>query len=60
MPIVSLQAGMEWVVAHLLKGLLKIPGMADLLGFDESAVETNFGKILKDRKKPAASCSAST
>jgi hypothetical protein len=49
-PIVYLQAGMEWVVAHLLKGLLKIPGMADLLGFDESAVETNFGKILKDRK----------
>jgi hypothetical protein len=42
---------MEWVVAHLLKGLLKIPGMADLLGFDESAVETNFGKILKDRKE---------
>ena len=50
-PIVYLQAGMEWVVAHLLKGLLKIPGMADLLGFDESAVETNFGKILKDRKE---------
>ena len=50
-PIVYLQAGMEWVVAHLLKGLLKIPGMADLLGFDESAVETNFDKILKDRKE---------
>ena len=53
-PIVYLQAGMEWVVAHLLKGLLKIPGMADLLGFDESAVETNFGKILKDRKETGA------
>jgi tape measure domain-containing protein len=50
-PIVYLQAGMEWVVAHLLKGLLKIPGMADLLGFDENAVETNFGKILKDRQE---------
>jgi tape measure domain-containing protein len=54
MPIVYLQAGMEWVVAHLLKGLLKIPGMADLLGFDENAVETNFGKILKDRKETGA------
>lgn len=53
-PIVYLQAGMEWVIAHLLKGLLKIPGMADLLGFDESAVETNFGKILKDRKETGA------
>ncbi|MCX6880436.1 MAG: hypothetical protein NTW21_42520, partial [Verrucomicrobia bacterium] len=41
-------------MAHLLKGLLKIPGMADLLGFDESAVETNFGKILKDRKETGA------
>jgi hypothetical protein len=53
-PIVYLQAGMEWVIAHLLKGLLKIPGMSDLLGFDESAVETNFGKILKDRKETGA------
>jgi len=53
-PIVYLQAGMEWVIAHLLKGLLKIPGMADLLGFDESAVETNFGRILKDRKETGA------
>lgn len=26
--------------------------MADLLGFDESAVETSFAKILKDRKEP--------
>ena len=53
-PIVYLQSGMEWVVAHLLKGLLKIPGMSDLLGFDESAVETNFGKILKDRQETGA------
>jgi tape measure domain-containing protein len=53
-PIVYLQAGMEWVIAHLLKGLLKIPGMSDLFGFDESAVETNFGRILKDRKETGA------
>jgi tape measure domain-containing protein len=53
-PIVYLQAGMEWVIAHLLKGLLKIPGMADLLGFDENAVETNFSRILKDRKETGA------
>ena len=53
-PIVYLQAGMEWVVAHLLKGLLKIPGMADLLGFEAGDVETNFGKILKDRQETGA------
>jgi tape measure domain-containing protein len=53
-PIVYLQSGMEWVVAHLLKGLLKIPGMSDLLGFDESAVETDFGRILKDRQETGA------
>jgi tape measure domain-containing protein len=38
-PIVYLQAGMEWVVATLLKGLLKIPGMDELFGFDSSAVD---------------------
>lgn len=53
-PIVYLQAGMEWVVANLLKGLLKIPGMADLLGFDEGAVEANFGRILKERRETGA------
>lgn len=53
-PIVYLQSGMEWVIAHLLKGLLKIPGMSDLLGFDESAVETNFDRILKDRQETGA------
>jgi len=53
-PIVYLQAGMEWVVAHLLKGLLKIPGMSELLGLDGNALETNFGKILKDRKESGA------
>jgi len=53
-PIVYLQAGMEWVIAHLLKGLLKIPGMNELLGFDESVVETHFGRILKDRQETGA------
>jgi hypothetical protein len=45
---------MEWVIARLLKGLLKIPGMADLLGFEADDVETNFGKILKDRQETGA------
>ena len=53
-PIVYLQAGMEWVIAHLLKGLLKIPGMSDLLGVDANHVDTNFDSILKDRKESGA------
>jgi tape measure domain-containing protein len=53
-PIVYLQSGMEWVIAHLLKGLLKIPGMSDLLGFEAGDVETNFGNILKDRQEAGA------
>jgi tape measure domain-containing protein len=53
-PIVYLQAGMEWVIAHLLKALLKIPGMSDLLGFEAGDVETNFGNILKDRQESGA------
>jgi hypothetical protein len=53
-PIVYLQSGMEWVIAHLLKGLLKIPGMNELLGFEAGDVETNFGSILKDRKESGA------
>ena len=53
-PLVYLQAGMEWVIASLMKGLLKIPGMADLLGFDENAVQGDFGKILQDRKDQGA------
>jgi tape measure domain-containing protein len=53
-PIVYLQSGMEWVVAHLLKGLLKIPGMSDLLGFEAGDVETDFGRILKDRQETGA------
>ena len=54
MPIVYLQAGMEWVVANLVKGLLKIPGMSDLIGLEENAVDTNFDQILKERKEAGA------
>jgi tape measure domain-containing protein len=50
-PIVYLQAGMEWVVATLLKGLLKIPGMDELFGFDSSAVDSDWGSILNSRKE---------
>jgi hypothetical protein len=50
-PIVYLQAGMEWVVASLLKGLLKIPGMDELFGFDSSAVDSDWGSILNSRKE---------
>ncbi len=53
-PIVYLQAGMEWVVAHLMKGLLQIPGMSELMGFDPNDVDTNFGNILKDRQETGA------
>ena len=53
-PIVYLQSGMEWVIAHLLKGLLKIPGMNELLGFEAGDVETNFASILKDRQEAGA------
>ena len=53
-PIIYLQSGMEWVIAHLLKGLLKIPGMSDLFGFEAGDVETNFGSILKDRQESGA------
>jgi tape measure domain-containing protein len=53
-PIIYLQAGMEWVVASLLKGLLQIPGMSDIIGFDSSAVVTDFQKILQDRKATGA------
>jgi tape measure domain-containing protein len=53
-PIVYLQSGMEWVIAHLLKGLLKIPGMSDLFGFEAGDVETNFASIIKDRKEAGA------
>ncbi len=53
-PIVYLQSGMEWVIAHLLEGLLKIPGMSDLFGFEAGDVETNFASILKDRQEVGA------
>ena len=50
-PILYLQAGMEWVVSHLLKGLLKIPGMESLMGIRGEFVETDFGRILRDRQE---------
>jgi hypothetical protein len=50
-PIVYLQAGMEWVVATLLKGLLKIPGMDELFGFDSSAVDSDWGTNLNSRRE---------
>ena len=53
-PILYLQAGMEWVVANLIKGLLQIPGMDELLGFDQNSVDTDFAKILKERKETGA------
>ena len=56
-PIVYLQAGMEWAVAKMLKGLLDFTagtGLSDLLGFDAKDVETDFGKILKDRQTTGA------
>jgi tape measure domain-containing protein len=53
-PIVYLQAGMEWVVATLLKGLLKIPGMDELFGFDSSAVDSNWSSILKANQEAGA------
>ena len=53
-PLVYLQSGMEWVIAHLLKGLLKIPGMSDLLGIEAGDVETDFARILKDRQAAGA------
>ena len=53
-PIVYLQSGMEWVIASLIKGLLKIPGMSDLLGMKEEDVQTDFGKILASRKESGA------
>jgi hypothetical protein len=52
---------MEYVVAHLLWGLSKIPGMSDLLGFEPQDVETSFdsiktmvGSIRESMPKPEA------
>jgi tape measure domain-containing protein len=50
MPITYLKAGIEWVVAHMLKGLAKIPGMSKLMGFESQDVDTNFGNILASNK----------
>jgi tape measure domain-containing protein len=53
-PVQYLQAGIEWAMASFLKGLLKVPGMSDLLGFGEDAVDTDFGKMLAARKAQGA------
>ena len=55
MPITYLKAGIEWCVAHLLKGLASIPGMSKLMGFEAQDVNTSFGDILKSNKDDAGS-----
>ena len=50
-PLAYLQAGMEWVMAKLMKGLLMIPGMDELMGFKAEDVQTDFGKILADTRE---------
>ncbi len=50
MPIAYLKAGIEWCVAWMLKGLVAIPGMSKLMGFESPDVNTNFGDILKSNK----------
>ncbi|MBN8457417.1 MAG: tape measure protein [Verrucomicrobia bacterium] len=50
-PIAYLGAGMDWVAAKLLKGLLKIPGMDELLGFGEGDVTDDFGTLLEAQKE---------
>jgi tape measure domain-containing protein len=53
-PIIYLQAGMEWIIANLMKGLLKIPGMSKLMGFESDDVDGNFASILEARKAAGA------
>ncbi len=53
-PLIYLQSGMDYVVAHLLWGLAKIPGMSDLLGFEPQDVETSFDSLF-NRNKAASS-----
>lgn len=50
MPIAYLKAGIEWCVAWMLKGLVAIPGMSKLMGFESQDVRTDFGEILKSNK----------
>jgi tape measure domain-containing protein len=50
MPIAYLAAGMDWVAAKLIKGILKIPGMDELLGFGEGDVVDDFGTLLEAQK----------
>ena len=47
-PITYLKAGIEWCVAWMLKGLLKIPGMSKLMGIEYDDVNSSFKDILKD------------
>ncbi|MBN8457275.1 MAG: tape measure protein [Verrucomicrobia bacterium] len=51
MPIAYLGAAMDWVAAKLIKGLLKIPGMDELLGFGEGDVTDDFGTLLEAQKE---------
>jgi tape measure domain-containing protein len=55
MPIAYLKAGIEWCVAWMLKGLVKIPGMSKLMGFESQDVNTNFGDILAQNKAEGGS-----
>jgi tape measure domain-containing protein len=55
MPIAYLKAGIEWCVAWMLKGLLKVPGMETLMGIKGGDVSTDFGSILKDNKDQGGS-----
>ena len=45
-----LAAGMEWVGALLVKGLLKLPGVDKLLGISPEDVNTNFGELYRSRQ----------
>jgi len=47
-PITYLKAGIEWCVAWMLKGLLKVPGMSKLMGIEYDDVNSSFKDILKD------------
>jgi tape measure domain-containing protein len=55
MPITYLKAGIEWCVAHLLKGLASIPGMSKLMGFEAQDVNTSFKDILASNKAEGGS-----
>jgi len=50
MPIAYLKAGIEWCARWMLKGLVSIPGMSELLGFESQDVDTSFKDILRGNK----------